>query len=53
MLASPLPLPPSPPSPQWVGGWEEEIVKEDNPEQKFMLLIDVARMEWDEDLRII
>ena len=27
-----------------------EIIKEDNPEQKFMLLLDVARMEWDEDL---
>jgi len=29
-----------------------EIVKEDNPEQKFMLLLDVSRMEWDEDLRL-
>lgn len=29
-----------------------EIVKEDNPEQKFMLLLDVARMEWDEDLAL-
>ena len=27
-----------------------EIIKEDNPEQKFMLLLDVAHMEWDEDL---
>ena len=27
-----------------------EVIKEDNPEQKFMLLLDVARMEWDEDL---
>ena len=27
-----------------------EIVKEDNPERKFMLLLDVSRMEWDEDL---
>jgi hypothetical protein len=27
-----------------------EIVREDNPEQKFMLLLDVARMEWDEDV---
>ena len=26
------------------------IIKEDNPEKKFMLLLDVARMEWDEDL---
>ena len=29
-----------------------EIVKEDNPEQKFMLLLDVSRMEWDEELRL-
>jgi len=29
-----------------------EIIKEHNPEQKFMLLLDVARMEWDEDLRL-
>ena len=29
-----------------------EIIKEDNPEQKFMLLLDVARMEWDENLRL-
>ena len=27
-----------------------EIIKEDNPEQKFMLLLDVGRREWDEDL---
>ena len=27
-----------------------EIIKEDNPEQKFMLLFDLGRMEWDEDL---
>ena len=29
-----------------------KIIKEDNPEQKVMLLLDVARMEWDEDLRL-
>jgi len=28
------------------------IFKEDNPEKKFMLLLDVSRMEWDEDLRL-
>ena len=27
-----------------------EVITEDNPEQKYMLLLDVARMEWDEDL---
>ena len=28
-----------------------EIIKEDNPEQNFMLLLD-ARLEWDEDLAL-
>lgn len=29
-----------------------EVIKEDNPEQKFMLLLDVGRLAWDEDLAL-